>query len=196
MNNDVNSNQNKQPETLVNDTEVNAVPTNNVSDKQHTEVLDPVVETTQRVNLVQDKPNIQAVLPNNNVNGNQVSNPVENSGVPQDGYITNVPMKEVNIEPGKSSGGVFQTIMLLLLFVGLLLVVIYLPDISEYIEFMLDDMKKEADDLRVDLNKMEAQVEELGAEISQKTAELSQKDAELSQKDAEIARLKALLEQR
>ena len=30
------------------------------------------------------------------------------------------------------------------------------------VEFMLDDMKKEADDLRVDLNKMEAQVEELG----------------------------------
>ena len=92
------------------------------------------------------------------------------------------------------------------------------------VEFMLDDMKKEADDLRVDLNKMEAQVEELGAEISQKTAEisqktaelyqkdeelsqkdeelsqkdaeLSQKDAEISRKDAEIARLKALLEQR
>ncbi len=78
------------------------------------------------------------------------------------------------------------------------------------VEFMLDDMKKEADDLRVDLNKMEAQMEELGAEISQKTAEISQmeteltqkvaeisqKDAELSQKDAEIARLKALLEKR
>ncbi len=85
------------------------------------------------------------------------------------------------------------------------------------VEFMLDDMKKEADDLRVNLNKMEAQVEELGAEISekeaelsekeaelseknaeisQKDAEISQKDAELTQKDAEIARLKALLEQR
>lgn len=85
------------------------------------------------------------------------------------------------------------------------------------VEFMLDDMKKEADDLRVDLNKQEARVAEMNAELSQmetelsekdaelsqkdaelsqKDAELSQKDAELSQKDAEIARLKALLEQR
>ena len=78
------------------------------------------------------------------------------------------------------------------------------------VEFMLDDMKKEADDLRVDLNKQEARVAEMNAELSQMETELSekdaelsqkdvvlsQKDAELSQKDAEIARLKALLEQR
>jgi predicted transposase/invertase (TIGR01784 family) len=54
------------------------------------------------------------------------------------------------------------------------------------VEFMLDDMKKEADDLRVDLNKMEAQVEELGAELYQKTAELYQKDEELSQMETEL----------
>lgn len=54
------------------------------------------------------------------------------------------------------------------------------------VEFMLDDMKKEADDLRVDLNKMEAQVEELGAEISQKTAEIFQKTAEISQMETEL----------
>ncbi|MBP3352393.1 MAG: PD-(D/E)XK nuclease family transposase [Lachnospiraceae bacterium] len=54
------------------------------------------------------------------------------------------------------------------------------------VEFMLDDMKKEADDLRVDLNKQEARVAEMNAELSQMETELSEKDAELSQKDAEL----------
>ena len=54
------------------------------------------------------------------------------------------------------------------------------------VEFMLDDMKKEADDLRVDLNKQEARVAEMNAELSQMETELSEKDAVLSQKDAEL----------
>lgn len=85
------------------------------------------------------------------------------------------------------------------------------------VEFMLDDMKKEADDLRVDLNKQEARVAELGnelaereaqvagldaelsekeAEISQKEAEISQKEAEISQKDAEISQKDAELSEK
>ena len=78
------------------------------------------------------------------------------------------------------------------------------------VEFMLDDMKKEADDLRLDLNKQEARVAAMNAELSQmedelseknaelskKNTEISEKNAEISQKDAEIARLKALLEKR
>ena len=64
------------------------------------------------------------------------------------------------------------------------------------VEFMLDDMKKEADDLRVDLNKMEAQVEELGAEISQKTAEISQMETELTEKELRVAELGTELAER
>lgn len=64
------------------------------------------------------------------------------------------------------------------------------------VEFMLDDMKKEADDLRVDLNKMEAQVEELGAELSEKTAYVEELGAEISEKEAHVLKLGTELSER
>ena len=141
MNNNVNTNGEKQPEVLTNN-QNNAVPNNqtevlteaNVDDKlQHTEILEPIVDNTQRVNVVNDKPSIQAMVPNSGVNVNSVSKAIEEDKKTEDNSML-PPMKEVNINPGKSKEGKFQSFMLILLFGGLFLMVIFLPQISEFIE--------------------------------------------------------------
>ena len=146
VNNDVNSNGNKQPEVLANN-EVNAVPnyqtviltetnTSQGVNNQHenTEILEQVVDTTRRVKVVNDKPSIQTMLPNTNVNVSSVSNAINEEKTLVDSNSVIPPMKEVKVEPGKSTGSKFQTFMLILLFGGLFLMIIFLPQISEFIE--------------------------------------------------------------
>ena len=146
VNNDVNSNGNKQPEVLANN-EVNAVPNDQTEiltetntsqgvNNQHenTEILEQVVDTTRRVKVVNDKPSIQTMLPNTNVNVSSVSNAINEEKTLVDSNSVIPPMKEVKVEPGKSTGSKFQTFMLILLFGGLFLMIIFLPQISEFIE--------------------------------------------------------------
>ncbi len=57
------------------------------------------------------------------------------------------------------------------------------------VEFMLDDMKKQADDLRLDLNKQEARVAEMGAELFEKEAQVAELGTELSEKEAQVQEL-------
>lgn len=63
------------------------------------------------------------------------------------------------------------------------------------VEFMLDDMKKEADDLRLDLNKQEARVAAMNAELSQMEDELSEKEARVAELGTELAEKEAQVQE-
>lgn len=90
----------------------------------------------KRVKLVDDKPGIQAVMPNNNVSINTVSD--DKNIVSENTEILEVveePIEELKESPEvPKKGGKLQTFFLFVLFGGLLLIVIFLPDISNYIE--------------------------------------------------------------
>lgn len=63
------------------------------------------------------------------------------------------------------------------------------------VEFMLDDMKKEADDLRLDLNKQEARVAAMNAELFQMEDELSEKEARVAELGTELAEKEAQVQE-
>lgn len=89
----------------------------------------------QRVKLVDDKPAIQAVVPNNSVSVKPVNSEVStNDNVEILEEETHEVGNVGETVPTDNKGSKLRTFFVILLFGGLLVMVIFLPDISSYIE--------------------------------------------------------------
>lgn len=146
MNNNENTNQetvtqgtntgNSTPSvSSVNTTENVTNPTQQTAGTSNTLVSQEVPLQQQRVQLVNDKPAIQAVVPNNNVTVKPVASEIPNEEKVE--VLEDEPQEVVNAGGEVSvnnKGGKLRTFFLILLFGGLLAMVIFLPDISRYIQ--------------------------------------------------------------
>lgn len=134
MNNETNNTVNQQP-TITSSTPVTpAVPAASeapvVTVAQPTTPSQPAAPTqptTQRVQLVNDTPALKAVAPNTTENSQPVS---ENTEVLE----TVDPKTTETVKEEKKSGGCFQNFFLIVLFGGLFLFIVFIDDISNYIE--------------------------------------------------------------
>lgn len=119
----------------VNTTENVTNPTQQTAGTSNTLVSQEVPLQQQRVQLVNDKPAIQAVVPNNNVTVKPVASEIPNEEKVE--VLEDEPQEVVNAGGEVSvnnKGGKLRTFFLILLFGGLLAMVIFLPDISRYIQ--------------------------------------------------------------